>query len=165
MCQRLLARMCSRSALVSCLYVASSYLMLSYFTSRHFRLTPDPAVYEAAIAALDKNLVIYDQILGKQKYLAGNVSTVLSFVFAINFATLTMDVFSGNHDHWYLPCCLWLTSPCSGERCYRVKAQHWPVSVDTWVCMAVVYVVFHMYIQLVQEGAWEGLLSGCQGWC
>lgn len=54
---------------------------LLYFTLRYCRLTPDPAVYEASIAALDKKPVVYDQILEKQKYLAGNISTMLSLVF------------------------------------------------------------------------------------
>jgi glutathione S-transferase len=58
-------------------------LMPSYLASRYRGLTPDPAVYEAAITALDKNLIVYDQILEKQKYLAGNVSAiVLLFVIA-----------------------------------------------------------------------------------
>ncbi|EDR00435.1 uncharacterized protein LACBIDRAFT_240633 [Laccaria bicolor S238N-H82] len=39
-------------------------------------LTPDHAVYEAAISALDKHLDVYDTILAKQKYLAGDEITL-----------------------------------------------------------------------------------------
>lgn len=41
-------------------------------------LTPDPAVFEKHIQTLAPKLDAYDQILGKQKYLAGDVS--LQFV-------------------------------------------------------------------------------------
>jgi hypothetical protein len=57
-------------------------------------LTPDPAVYEAAISTLDKNLDAYNTILGKQKYLAGNVS--LTSCVPSDDAILT-DVFAGNN--------------------------------------------------------------------
>ncbi|KAF9037639.1 glutathione S-transferase [Panaeolus papilionaceus] len=39
-------------------------------------LTPDKAVFDQLIADLNKSLEVYDQILGKQKYLAGDEITI-----------------------------------------------------------------------------------------
>jgi glutathione S-transferase len=69
-------------------------------------LTPDPAVYEAAITALDKNLVVYDQILEKQKYLAGNEIT-LADIFHVAYGSLLPAAGSNaieskpNVDRWF----------------------------------------------------------------
>lgn len=38
-----------------------------------FGLTPDDAAFERHIKALDERLEVYDQILSKQKYIAGEV--------------------------------------------------------------------------------------------
>ena len=64
------------------------------FHPRYRGLTPDPAVYEVAISTLNTNLDVYNTILGKQKYLAGDVS-LMSCV-PSDVAILT-DVFAGNY--------------------------------------------------------------------
>ncbi|KIK05187.1 hypothetical protein K443DRAFT_675328 [Laccaria amethystina LaAM-08-1] len=69
-------------------------------------LTPDPAVYEAAISTLDKNLDAYNTILGKQKYLAGNEIT-LADIFHVAYGSLVPAAGSNvieskpNVDRWF----------------------------------------------------------------
>lgn len=43
-------------------------------------LTPDRAVFEKAITTLDTKLDVYEKILSKQKYLAGDVSQFMPLV-------------------------------------------------------------------------------------
>ena len=47
-----------------------------FFLSRFQNLKPNEAIYDKAIADLNKQLEVYDKILAKQKYLAGDVSVV-----------------------------------------------------------------------------------------
>lgn len=69
-------------------------------------LTPDPAVYEAAISALDKHLDVYDTILAKQKYLAGDEIT-LADIFHVAYGSYLPAAGSNvieskpNVDRWF----------------------------------------------------------------
>ncbi|KAG6826977.1 hypothetical protein H0H92_013682 [Tricholoma furcatifolium] len=49
--------------------------------------TPDPAVFDALIKKLDAKLDVYDKILGKQKYLAGDEVT-LADLFHLPYGTM-----------------------------------------------------------------------------
>ena len=49
-----------------------------FFFTRYLGLTPDLAVYEKHIADLSAELDVYDKVLSKQKYLAGDVGQFLS---------------------------------------------------------------------------------------
>ncbi|EDQ98364.1 uncharacterized protein LACBIDRAFT_242154 [Laccaria bicolor S238N-H82] len=69
-------------------------------------LTSDPAVYEAAISALDKHLDVYDTILAKQKYLAGDEIT-LADIFHVAYGSYLPAAGSNvieskpNVDRWF----------------------------------------------------------------
>ena len=53
-----------------CLYL---HLLIYLFSARRQGLTPDNEVVEKHIADLSAKLDVYDKILSKQKYLAGDV--------------------------------------------------------------------------------------------
>ena len=62
-----------------CLYV-HPLIFLSvffFFSARRQGLTPDNEIVEKNIADLSAKLDVYDKILSKQKYLAGDVSFFL----------------------------------------------------------------------------------------
>ena len=54
-------------------------LLMPRFDSKYYNEEPDKAAVEKNIAALSSKLDVYDVILGKQKYLAGNVRARISF--------------------------------------------------------------------------------------
>jgi len=56
-------------------------------------LTPDKAVFENLIEQLNIKLDAYDEILGKQKYLAGDVRFICLFVGCIQLVHLTGSYF------------------------------------------------------------------------
>jgi glutathione S-transferase len=56
------------------------YYIKSLLFSQIFGLKTDEALYDKAIADLSKNLDVYDKILAKQKYLAGDVSGRIHWV-------------------------------------------------------------------------------------
>lgn len=58
------------------------------------KLTPDPAVTQEKLKVLDGKLAIYDFILGKQKYLAGEVRTLLDFATFCSSAPLLVLFFA-----------------------------------------------------------------------
>ena len=47
--------------------------------SSFYGLTPNQAAFDELIATLDKKLDVYDQILSKQKYVAGEVHLSSAF--------------------------------------------------------------------------------------
>ena len=57
--------------------------MLTVLGNRMKKLTPDPAITEEKLKQLDSKLAIYDFILGKQTYLAGEVNILPSQSYAI----------------------------------------------------------------------------------
>ena len=61
--------------------ISSSYWVIAEpFFSRFLGIETNEALYEKAIADLSKKLDVYDKILAKQKYLAGDVSGRIHWV-------------------------------------------------------------------------------------
>jgi len=61
------------------LFIISCYTRSTLF-SRFYGLETDEVVYNKAIAELSTQLDVYDKILAKQKYLAGDVSGRIHWV-------------------------------------------------------------------------------------
>ena len=53
--------------------IAYTWLICSFAFTRRQGLTPDKEVYEKHLVDLSGKLDVYDKILSKQKYLAGDV--------------------------------------------------------------------------------------------
>lgn len=58
--------------------------VLSFSSHRLQGLAPDEAVFEASIAGLSSKLDGYEDILGRQRYLAGDVSPIIAHVFFLS---------------------------------------------------------------------------------
>ena len=58
------------------IYIEVLIFTNTFFFRRFQGLEPNEAIYDKAIADLNKQLDVYDKILAKQKYLAGDVSVV-----------------------------------------------------------------------------------------
>ena len=57
----------------ACMFIRLYDYWFGFFSARRQGLTPDNEVVEKHIADLSAKLDVYDKILGKQKYLAGDV--------------------------------------------------------------------------------------------
>ena len=62
-----------------CLLIRSRYIRSTLFRRVH-GIETNKALYEKAIADLAEKLDVYDKILAKQKYLAGDVSGCIPWV-------------------------------------------------------------------------------------
>jgi hypothetical protein len=82
---------------------------------RIMKQEPDQVKLEEAKATLGGKLDVYEQILSKQKYLAGDVCTCLC---PIHIAALKVALFLGRRSH--LPTCyIWVTG----------QSSLWPVAM------------------------------------
>jgi hypothetical protein len=79
-------------------------------------------VFNKHIEKLSARLDVYDDILSKQKYVAGNVCAHLGFG-----ADYELRVFLGNHPSRPLSYSVWIHALTGREQCHRNEAQCEPV--------------------------------------
>jgi hypothetical protein len=80
--------------------------------------TTDVAVYENLLKGLNAKLDVYDKILSKQKYLAGNVS-----VSSVQFRYRPDERSLGAHASGSIPHSLRCHARHSGKRSHDIEAQ------------------------------------------
>ena len=61
-------------------YLSINRVISGTLFSQFYRMETDEALYDKAIADLSEKLDVYDKILAKQKYLAGDVSNRIHWV-------------------------------------------------------------------------------------
>lgn len=106
------------------MFIKLSAMIFNTFFS-FWGVEPDQSIFEKHIAALDKKLSVYDQILSKQKYLAGDVSTLMDLIPG-NF-TENLNVRTGNHPSGLVSSPLWLDAVCCWKQYHAREATRRPV--------------------------------------